>query len=100
MSSPSDPTNPNDLAYYAPRGLREKAKSASLAPETTSEPAAAPVSQRPSLDIPLKRPIYLRQPPIPENAGMKRERPRTALFGVAGRFAAAAALVAVAALFF
>ena len=102
MSSPSDPTNPNDLAYYAPPGLREKARSASLSRETTSEPAAVPVSQRPSLEVPLKRPIYLRQPPVPEavyeNAGIERERPR--LFGAAGRFAAAAAFVAIAALFF
>ena len=42
MSSPSDPTNPNDLTYYAPRELRERAKSVSLSREATSEPATRP----------------------------------------------------------
>ena len=107
MSSPSepDPTNPNDLTYYAPRELRERAKSVSLSREATSEPATrSRIPQPPSPDIRLKTPIYLRHPPAPEvihgPPGPERELRRAALFGVAGRFAAVAALVMVVALLF
>ena len=60
MSSPSepDPTNPNDLTYYAPRELRERAKSVSLSREATSEPAArSQISQPPAPDIRIKTPV-------------------------------------------
>jgi hypothetical protein len=100
MSRPdeSDPTNPNDLTYYAPRELRERAKSISLSQEVRSEPAGSPISYRPSPDDRLKTPVYLRHPPAPEViAGPER---RAALFGVAGRFAAVAAFVLVVALLF
>ncbi len=106
MSIPSepDPTNPNDLSYYAPRELRERAKSVSLAQEARSEPVRTSIAQPPSLDIGLKTPVYLRRPPAPEeihgSAGLERELRRAALFGVAGRFAAAAAFVTVVALLF
>jgi hypothetical protein len=106
MSSPSepDPASPNDLTYYAPRELRERAKSVSLSQEARSEPVRSPISQPPSLDIRLKTPVYLRRPPAPEvihgSAGLERELRRAALFGVAGRFAAVAAFVTVVALLF
>jgi hypothetical protein len=103
MSIPSepDPSSPNDLSYYAPRELRERAKSVSLSQETRLEPARSPISYRPSLDVRLKTPVYVRRPPAPEvihgSAGLERELRRAALFGVAGRFAAAAAFVTVVA---
>jgi hypothetical protein len=103
MSSPSesDPTNPNDLAYYAPR---ERAKSVSLSQEARSQPVRSPISQPPSPDIRLKTPVYLRHPPapevIPQSAGLERELRRAALFGVAGRFVAVVGFVAVVALVF
>ena len=107
MSSPSesDHTNPNDLKYYAPPQLRERAKSVSLSQEARSEPVKAPIAQpSSSLDIRSKTPLYLRHPPAPEfipaSAGLERELRRTALFGVAGRFVAVAAFVAVVALLF
>jgi hypothetical protein len=106
MSIPSepDPSDPNDLSYYAPCELRERAKSVSLSQEARSEPARSPISYRPSPDVRLKTPVYLRRPPAPEvipgSAGLERELRRAALFGVAGRFAAAAAFVTVVALLF
>ena len=106
MSIPSepDPSNPNDLSYYAPRELRERGKSVSLSQEARLEPARSPISYRPSLDVRLKTPVYLRHPPAPEvihgSAGLERELRRAALFGVAGRFAAVAAFVMVVALLF
>jgi hypothetical protein len=103
-SSEQDSTNPNDLAYYAPRELRERAKSVSLSQEARSEPARSPISQPPSLEVRLKTPVYLRHPPAPEvihkPAGPERELRRAALFGLAGRFVAVAAFVAVVALLF
>jgi hypothetical protein len=106
MNIPSepDPSNPNDLSYYAPRELRERAKSVSLSQEARSESVRVPIAQPPSLDIGLKTPVYLRRPPAPEvihaSAGLERELRRTAMFGVAGRFAAVAAFVTVVALLF
>ena len=107
MSSPSeqDSTDPNDLTYYAPRGLRERAKSVSLSQEASSEPAPrSPISQPPSPDIRLKTPVYLRHPPVAAvihgPAGPERELRPAALFGLAGRFAAVAAFVMVVALLF
>ena len=100
-SDPDDPTNPNDLSYYAPRELRERARSVSLSQEAKSEPAKSPISYSPAPDVRLKTPVYLRHPPVPEviheSAGPER---RTGLFGVAGRFAAVVAFVAVVALLF
>ena len=106
MNSPRepDPSNPNDLSYYAPPQLRERAKSLSLSQEARSEPVKAPIAQPPSLDIRPKTPLYLRHPPAPEviaaSAGLERERRRAVVFGVAGRFVAVAAFVAVVALLF
>src|ERR1700688_594837 len=106
MSRPDepDPTNPDDLMYYAPRELRERAKSVSHSQEVRLEPARSPISYRPSPDVRLNTPFYLRRPPAPEvipaSAGLERELRRAALFGVAGRFAAVAAFVTVVALLF
>jgi hypothetical protein len=106
MSTPSepDPSNPNDLSYYAPRELRERANSVSLSQEARSESVRAPIAQPPSLGIRLKTQVYLRRPPAPEmihaSARLERELRRTALFGVAGRFAAVAAFVVIVALLF
>jgi hypothetical protein len=103
MSRPDepDPNNPNNLTYYAPRELRERAKSLSLSQEVRSEPARSPISYRPSPDV---RPVYLRPPSAPgaihQYGVLERDQRRTALFGVAGRFAAAAAFVMVVALLF
>jgi hypothetical protein len=103
MSSPSepDPTNPNDLTYYAPRELRERAKAVSLSEEARSGPASrSPISHPPSLDIQLQKPVYLRRPPTPEVIHEPAGLARASLFGVAGRIAAVAAFVAVVALLF
>ena len=106
MSGPSeqDTTNPNDLAYYAPREMRERAKSVSLSEGARSEPHGSPSSPPPSPDIRLATPVYLRQPPAHEAvykpAVEKREVRRAALFGVAGRFVALAAFVTIVALLF
>jgi hypothetical protein len=104
LPSEPDPSNPNDLSYYAPPQLRERAKSISLSQEARSEPVKAPIAQPPSLDIRPKTPLYLRHPPAPEvipaSAGLERELRRAAPFGVAGRFVVVAAFVAVVALLF
>lgn len=96
-----DPTNPNDLTYYAPRGLRERAKSPPLAQEAISEPDRSLTTYRPSSDV---RPVYLRPPSAPgaiqQYGVLERDQKRTRLFGVAGRFVAVAAFVTVVALLF
>ena len=96
MSEP-DPNDPNDVMYYAPRELRERAKS-------RAQPVRPPIPQPPSLDVRLKTPVYMRRPLAPEviheSAGPEHEQRRAALFGVAGRVAAVAAFVTVVALFF
>ena len=103
MSRPDepDPTNPNDLTYYAPRELRERAKSPPLTQEAISEPDRSLRSYRPSSDV---RPVYLRPPSAPgaihQYGVLERDQRRTGLFGVAGRFAAVAAFVMVVALLF
>ena len=95
------PTNPNDLAYYAPRGLRERAKSPPLTQEAISESDRSLTSYRPSSDV---RPVYLRPPSAPgaiqQYGVLERDQKRTRLFGVAGRFVAVAAFVTVVALLF
>src|ERR1700675_4363735 len=104
VTSESRPSNPNDLSDYTPRQLRDRAKSVSLSQEARSEPARSPISYRPSPDVRLNTPVYLRRPPAPEvihgSAGLERELRRAALFSVAGRFAAVAAFVTVVALLF
>jgi hypothetical protein len=103
MSRPDEPdsTNPNDLSYYAPRELRERARSVSLSQEVRPEPDRSQTSYRPSSDV---RPVYLRPPSAPgaiQQYGVReRDQRRTGLFGVAGRFAAVAAFVMVVALVF
>ena len=103
MSRPDqpDPTNPNDLTYYAPRELRERAKSPALTQEAISEPDRSLTSYRPSSDV---RPVYLRPPSAPgaihQYGVLERDQRRTGLFSVAGRFAAVAAFVMVVALLF
>jgi hypothetical protein len=77
MSSVNE-QDPRDPAYYAPRRLRERAG---------SELVRAPISRSPSLD-----PDLIDEPPGAEQ--------RSALLTVAGRFAAVAGVVMVAALFF
>jgi hypothetical protein len=110
MTSQVEPPNPNDLSYYAPPGLRERAKSTSLAQEARSglqearsEPASSSFSRLPSPDIQLKKPLYLRGPApeiIHQSDGLVRGLRRGALFGVVGRFAAIAAVLTVVALLF
>lgn len=103
MSRPDepDPTNPNDLTYYAPRELRERAKSLPLTQEAMSEPDRSPTSYRPSSDV---RPVYMRPPSAPgaihQYGVLARDQKRSGLFSVAGRFAAIAAFVMVVALLF
>lgn len=97
MSSPSEP-NPNDLEYYAPRRLRERAKSVSLSQEARSDPASkSPISHPSSLDIQLQNPVYVRRPPARE---VMYEPARASLLGLAGRIAAVVAFAAVVALLF
>jgi hypothetical protein len=100
-SDQPDPTNPNDLAYYAPRGLRERAKSPPLTQEAISESDRSLTSYRPSSDV---RPVYLRPPSAPgaiqQYGVLERDQRRTVLFGVAGRFAAVAAVVVIVAVIF
>lgn len=103
MSRPDepDPTNPNDLAYYAPRGLRERAMSPPPAQEAISEPDRSPTTYRPSSDA---RPVYLRPPSAPgaiqQYGVLERDQRRTVLFGLASRFAALAAVLVIVALVF
>ena len=111
MTSQVKPPNPNDLSYYAPPRLRERAKSISLSQEARSgsqevrsEPASSSFSHPPSPDIQFKKPLYLRGPLAPEIIGepdgLVPELRRGALFGVVGRFAAIAAVLTVVALLF
>jgi len=103
MSRPDqpDPTNPNDLTYYAPRELRERAKSLPLTQEAISEPDRPLTTYSPSSDV---RPVYLRPPSAPgaiQQYGVREREPRrTGLFGVAGRYVAIASFVTVVALLF
>ena len=90
--------NPNDLEYYAPRRLRQRAKSVSPSQEARSDPASkSPISHPPPLDIQLQKPVYVRRPPARE---VMYEPARASLFGLAGRIAAVAAFAAVVALLF
>ena len=108
MTSQVKPPNPNDLSYYAPPHLRERAKSISLSEEARSgsqevrsEPPSSSFADQPSPDMQIKKPLYLRPLPpeiIYETDGLVRELRRGALFGVVGRFAAIAAVLTVVAL--
>jgi hypothetical protein len=109
MTSQVERPNPNDLSYYAPPGLRERAKSISLSQEARSglqevrsEPASSSFSHPPSPDVQLNKPLYLRGPLAPEIIhepdGLVRELRRGALFGVVGRLAAIAAVLTAVAL--
>ena len=115
MSSQSeqDPLNPNDPSYYAPRRLRERAKvGSSPLHETIPEPVRGPIAAPASLDNQLKNAIQLKKAVsnswnsldpevIHQPAGLARELDRgAALRSVAARFAAAAGVVTVVALFF
>ncbi len=111
--SEQDPLNPNDPSYHAPRRLRERAK-VGLSPlhETIPEPVRGPIATPASLDIQLKNAIQLKKAVsnswnsldpevIHQPAGLARELDRgAALRSVAARFAAAAGVVTVVALFF
>ncbi|MBR2119337.1 MAG: hypothetical protein IJ935_11880 [Afipia sp.] len=113
--SPQDHLNPQNPLYYAPRWLRERSErpSASLSEstsefsETGSERLKRPISTRSSYDALLEGAVAdaLQHPLDPEvihePPGFARERDqRTALLGVAGRFAAAIGISAIVALFF
>jgi hypothetical protein len=121
--SKQGPLNPNDPSYYAPRWLRERAEARlSASHETIPEPVRSPVTTVPepaspiaapaSLDIQLKNAIQLKKAVsnawdqldpevIHEPARFARELDRrAALQTVAARFAAAAGVVSVVALFF
>lgn len=103
MSSQGEPasTNPDDLTYYAPRELRERAKSPPLTQQVRSETARSQFSYRASSDV---QPVFLRPPSAPEailqSGVLERDDKRATLFSVASRFAAVAACVVVVALLF
>lgn len=112
--SPQDHLNPQNPLYYAPRWLREKSarRSTSLSEsisefsETGSERLKRLTSIRPSYDALLEGAVAeaLQHPLDPEvihePPGFARERDqRRSLLGVAGRFAAAIGISAIAALF-
>src|SRR3954454_10450613 len=112
--SEQEQVGPQDPLHYAPRRLRERPETR-LPPvdeaqpdrETNPEPAARAIVSSISLDAQLENAVYaslhrsldpevIREPPtLPREFGT-----RSALFGVAGRFAAAIALSAIIALFF
>lgn len=113
--SPQDHLNPQNPLYYAPRWLRERSarpstsllESTSEFPETGSERLRRLGSPRSSYDALLEGAVAeaLQHPLDPEvihePADFARERDeRRALLGVAGRFAAAIGISAIAALFF
>ena len=95
---------PDDLAYYAPGGLRERAKSQySLSQKARSELGGSPMSSLASPGIELKN--------VASDASWKRLAPevideppglawRDLLFSVAGRFAAAVGVLMIVGLFF
>ena len=100
--------NPNDPMYYAPRWLRERsAFRLSPSSETNSDRPRLPVTSSPSFDASYKEAVSkaLRSPLDPEviheSPGFVLELDRRiALISVAGRFAAAFGISALAALFF
>lgn len=112
--SEQEQVGPQDPLHYAPRRLRERPETR-LPPveeaqpdrETSPEPAARAIVSSISLDAQLENAVYaslhrsldpevVREPPtLPREFGT-----RSALFGVAGRFAAAIAVSAIIALFF
>src|SRR5947207_6925522 len=103
-----DHLNPHHPMYYAPRWLRER--SGPRVPSSqvaTSEPTARAVAPGATFDAQLENAVSeaLRHPLDPEVVreppGLGRELDRrTALAGVAGRFAAAIGVSAIIALFF
>jgi hypothetical protein len=106
--SEQDHLNPNDPRYYAPRWLRERSASR-LSPsgETGSERARLPVSSSPSFNALYEEAVSkaLQSPLDPEvihePPGFVNELDRRiALIRVARRFAAAAGIAALVALFF
>jgi Sec-independent protein translocase protein TatA len=112
--SEQEQVGPQDPLHYAPRRLRERPETR-LPPveeaqpdrETSPEPADRAIVSSISLDAQLENAVYaslhrsldpevVREPPtLPRELGN-----RSALFGVAGRFAAAIAVSAIIALFF
>ncbi len=112
--SEQEQVGPQDPLHYAPRRLRERPETR-LPPveeaqpdrETSPEPAPRAIVSSISLDAQLENAVYaslhrsldpevVREPPtLPREFGT-----RSALFGVAGRFAAAIAVSAIIALFF
>lgn len=113
--NPQDHLNPQNPLYYAPRWLRERSarpstslsESISEFSETGSGRLRRPISTRSSYDALLEGAVAeaLRHPLDPEIVheppGFAHEREqRTALLGVAGRFAAAVGISAIVALFF
>ncbi|WP_291864860.1 hypothetical protein [Bradyrhizobium sp.] len=110
MSSLSqhDRLSPNDPEYYAPRWLRDRSQPRSpLAEEAGSDSSRPPVFPPGPLDTQLESAVSkalwhpLDPEVIHEPPGLARELDRrTALFSVAGRFAAAIGASAVVALFF
>lgn len=118
MSLPSEqePTSPQDLLHYAPRRLRERPEQRLAAVEDSRnsldnkrlESAIGRISRPVSLDAQLENAVHesLRRPIDPTIVGEPRigltpelER-QSALFGLAGRLAAAIGAAAVIALFF
>jgi hypothetical protein len=99
--------NPNDPISYAPRWLRERSQSR-LSPshETVFEPVRSPISSPASLDNQLENAVSdaLWHPLDPEfihePTGFAKEDERATLIAIAGRFAAALAVAAIAASFF
>ena len=105
--SPQDHLDPQNPLYYAPRWMREKPERSSTSlPETGSARLRYPASSPPAYAALLENAVAeaLRHPLDPEvihePPGFARERDRrTALLGVAGRFAAAIGVSAIVALF-
>ena len=98
-----DNLNPNNPSYYAPRWLRDRARSRS---DTASEFVRSPLPAAASLDTQLENAVSnaLWRPLDPEiihePPGLAEEDRRAALMTVAVRFVAAVGVSAIVALFF
>ena len=107
MSSPisQDRPDPHDHSYYAPRWLRQPAGSPpTRSPDEKPErlDAAAPRHDalfEEAVAEALRHPLDPEMIPEPPSFAYERER-RSAIFGIAGRFAAAIGVSAIVALFF
>jgi hypothetical protein len=103
-----DHLNPDDPLYYAPRWLRHEDNSPSGATLEATSAGSRPGSSPPRYDELAEEAVAesLRHPSHPEAAASEpaafayEQDYRRALFGVAGRFAAAVGVAAIVAFFF